>query len=229
MKKFLAAIVAVAVLGLADASAFDPKDLLNGLKGGGSDSTEETTGGKAGGILDALGSMVSNVTANDKFSVDDLVGAWAYTSPAVSFKSDDIAKKIGGAAAATAVESKLEPYYAKLGFNKATLEVDAEHNFVLKLGKIILKGTVAKDETDNGLIFNFSAFGKIPLGKVKAAATKSSSTLNVTFDATNLIKVLTAVSSKVNISTLNAISKILASYDGLYIGFKMKKSATSTK
>lgn len=219
-------MIVALLLGSANASAFDPRELLNGLGGGG--SSEQTDNGdsdKAGGILDAIGSMVGNVTATDKFSVDDLVGSWSYTSPAVSFKSDNVAKKIGGAAAATAVEGKLEPYYNKLGFNKAALEVDAEHNFVLKLGMLTLKGKVEKD-TDNALLFNFSAFGKIPLGKVKANATKSASTLNITFDASKLISILSAVSSKVNVSTLSALSSLLSSYDGLYMGFKMKKAAT---
>ena len=64
-------------------------------------------------------------------------------------------------------------------------------------GTVILKGKVEKDE-ENNLIFSFSAFGKISLGKLKAHATKSGSTLNLTFDATKLVQILTKVSSAVN-------------------------------
>ena len=165
-----------------------------------------------------------NVVANDKFSVDDLVGDWSYGSPAVSFQSDNALKKIGGAGAATAVENKLAPYYKTIGLDKTTLTVDAEHNFSMKLGVAQLKGTIEKAE-DGSLVFAFNAFGKISLGKVSAHATKAGSTLNLTFDATRLIQILTKVAGVLNNSTLKAVTDLVNSYDGIYIGFKLKKQS----
>lgn len=224
MKKIIISALALAIA--ASASAFDPKDLLGKLRG---DTTSTTSSGSSddtnsGGILGAIGGLISNVTANNKFSVDDIVGTWNYTSPAVSFESDNALMKIGGAGAATAVEDKLSPYYKQLGFNKTVLTVEADHSFTMKLGLLSLKGTIEKDETDNGLVFNFSAFGKISLGKVKAHATKSGSTLNLTFDATRLIEILTKISSKLNINTLKTVTSLLDNYDGIYMGFKLKKA-----
>ncbi len=216
------ALAAAAIAVAQPASAFDPKDLLNGLKGlGGNDTT--TTGGSSSGsgALGALGSLIGNAVANNKFSVDDLVGTWSYTSPAVSFHSDNALKKIGGAGAATAVENKLAPYYQKIGLHKTTLTVDAQHNFTMKLGVATLKGTIEKN--DNGdLVFSFAAFGKISLGKVNAHATKAGSTLNLTFDATRLIQIITKVAGALNNSSLNALTTLINSYDGIYMGFKLK-------
>ena len=62
------------------------------------------------------------------------------------------------------------------------------------------------------------------IGKVDAVATKSGSTLNLTFDATKFIKVLTSVAGKLNISTLNTLASLLNGYDGIYMGFSMKLS-----
>ncbi|MDE6526602.1 MAG: DUF4923 family protein, partial [Muribaculaceae bacterium] len=211
MKHLFFSLIVALTLGAGSASAFDPKDLLNSLGGKSSDDGNSSSGG----VLDALGGIVSNVTANNKFSVDDLVGTWNYTAPAVSFESDNALKKVGGAAAATAVEAKLEPYYTKLGLTATVLEVAADHTFVMKLGKIQLKGSVEKDE-ENNLVFSFSAFGKISLGKMKAHATKSGSTLNLTFDATKLVQILTKVSSAVNVKTLTTLSQLLSSYEGIY-------------
>lgn len=218
MKHLFFSLIVALTLGAGSASAFDPKDLLNSLGGKSSDDGNSSSGG----VLDALGGIVSNVTANNKFSVDDLVGTWNYTAPAVSFESDNALKKVGGAAAATAVEAKLEPYYTKLGLTATVLEVATDHTFVLKLGKIQLKGSVEKDE-ENNLVFSFSAFGKISLGKMKAHATKSGSTLNLTFDATKLVQILTKVSSAVNVQTLTTLSQLLSSYEGIYMGFKLRK------
>ena len=223
MKKIILAIVALAIAG--SASAFDPKDLLNKLKGDTTTTSSTTDSGSdsGSGLLGTLGGLISNVVANKNFSVDDLVGTWQYTSPAVSFQSENALMKIGGAGAATAVEDKLAPYYQRLGLIKTELTVDAEHNFTLKAGLVTLQGTVTKDEEDESLVFNFNAFGKVSLGKINANATKSGSTLNLTFDATRLIQILTAVSSKLNVSTLSTLSSILDSYDGIFIGFKLKQ------
>lgn len=230
MRKFFLLAVALLACGVMQAATFDPKDILNGLKGTGTasqqtdDNTSDNDSGN-GGILGAIGGFINNIAANSKFSVDDLVGTWNYTSPAVSFKSENALMNIGGAGAATAVESKLEPYYTRLGFNKTTLTVAEDHTFILKLGLIQLKGTVEKDTEDTGLVFNFSAFGKISLGKVSANATKAGNTLNLTFEATKLVQLLTKISSVLNSTALNTLSSLLNSYDDIYIGFKLKKTA----
>ena len=194
------------------AVAFDPSSLLDKLKG---DSTA-TSQGKLGSIGNALG----NLFANDKFEIEDIVGQWSYVSPAVSFQSDNALMTIGGAGAATAIEEKLEPYYKRMGFNKTTLVVNEDHSFTLKMGVLSMKGTIEKGE-DNNLVFNFSAFGKVKLGKVASHATKAGSTLNLTFDATRMIEMLEKVSSFLNNSTLSSLSKMLSSYEGIYIGFKL--------
>ena len=175
------------------------------------------------GALGALGAFINNTIANNNFTIDDLQGTWNYISPAVSFKSDNAFQNIGGAAAATALESQLEPHYRRLGFNRTSLVVDAEHNFTLKLGLVQLKGKIEKDQNDM-LVFNFSAFGRVNLGKVAANATKSGNTLNLTFDATRLINLLNKVAGAVNNNTLSALSNLLSSYDGVYMGFKLKKA-----
>lgn len=222
MKKIILSALAASVA--ASASAFDPKDILGNLGKLNGDTTTTTGDSQStGGVLGSLGSLIGNVVANNKFSIDDLVGTWSYSSPAVSFQSENALMKIGGAGAATAVENQLAPYYQRLGFTNTSLTVDADHNFTLKMGLLVLKGTVEKDEEDNGLVFNFNAFGKISLGKVKANATKAGKTLNLTFDATRLIQMLTKISSKLNIKTLSTLSTILNNYDGIYIGYKLKQ------
>ncbi len=194
MKRLIFSLLTLFIV--ISAQAFDPKDLIGGL--------------------------INKATASSKFTIDDLKGTWTYDSPAVSFESDNVLKSIGGAGAAAAVEEKLKPYYQKLGFTKTTLTVDEEHNFSLKLGLLILKGKVEKDESGENLVFSFNAIGSKSLGKVNAKATKSGDTLNLTFDATRLIQILTKISSKLNIKSLNTLSSILNSYEGIYIGFKMK-------
>lgn len=216
IRPIIASIVALAAT--FQISAFDLKDLLNGAGQG-----TETSGGNSGSNpLGALGSMISNVTASTEFQLEDLVGTWEYTSPAVSFASDNALQKIGGAAAATAVEQKLEPYYNTAGLTSTVITFDETHSFTMKLKVGSLKGTVEK--ADGGMLtFKFSALGKVPLGQVAAMATKSGNTLNLTFDVSRLIEVLETVNKVANNSSLSAVSSLLSSYDGIYAGFKLKR------
>lgn len=219
MKKLLALwVLAALTFSQATVHAQNLKDILGGLAGAAVDSTSSSSG-----ALGKLGSVLGNVVANNNFSVDDLIGNWKYSSPAVSFESDNALKKIGGAGAATAVEDKLAPYYTRIGLDKTTLTVDADHNFTMKLGVAQLKGTIEKTD-DGALVFAFNAFGKVNLGKVTAHATKAGSTINLTFDATKLIQIITKVAGALNNATLKTLTDLINSYDGIFIGFKLKQT-----
>ncbi len=210
-------IIVLALLTALPAMASgDLKDLLNSVTSGKSSSDNNSN------PLGSLGSVISNLTASSSFELADLQGTWDYQSPAVTFQSDNVIQKAGGAAAASTIEGKMAPYYEKAGITSLQLTVDAENNFTMKLKRGSLKGTVSKDEQGN-LEFNFSAFGKIKLGKVSAFATKSGNTLNLTFDVSKLISIVKSVSSVSGISSLNTISSLLSSYDGIYAGFKLNR------
>ncbi len=202
MKSIRYIIIAVALLtGLRASASGDLKDLLNSVTSGKSTDKESNP-------LGSLGSILSNLTASSNFELADLQGTWVYESPAVTFKSDNVLQKAGGATAASTIEAKIAPYYEKAGITALQLTVDAENKFTMKLKRGTLKGTVTKDE-DGNLEFNFNAFGKIKLGKISAYVSK-------------LISIVKTVSSVSGISSLNTISSLLSSYEGIYAGFKLK-------
>lgn len=175
-----------------------------------------------GKLIGAGVSAIQNATATTKFEATDLIGTWSYVSPAISFKGDNALSNIGGAAAATTIESKLAPYYQKLGINNSKLTVNNDLTFNWKLGAATLTGKIEKNASSN-LIFNFSAFGKINIGKVECIATKSGSTVNLTFDASKLLSIAQKVASISSNSSFQAVNSILSNYKDMYIGAKMKK------
>jgi hypothetical protein len=224
MKKFLSIVWLVALCSCSS-QAYNLKDLVNGASSVASSATTTTTSknsSSSSDILGKLGSLVSNATASSNFEVSDLVGSWSYVSPAVSFTSDNVLQSLGGAAASTAIEDKLATYYKAAGLNNITLTVASDQSFTMKLRFGSLKGTITKD-SNNQLVFNFMAFGTYSIGSIAAEATKSGSTLNLTFDAKKVIEVAQTVSAVTNNSTLTSAMSLLSSYDGIYIGFKLKK------
>lgn len=219
IKRTILCVLAVMSLAFMPTQAQTLKDILGGLAG----AAAKNDSAGSSNPLGQLGSVISGFVASDKFTLDELEGTWKYEAPSVSFESENALKKAGGAAASAAVEKKLEPYYVKLRLNATTLTVDSLHNFDMKLGVARLKGTVEK--TDDGqLIFNFKALGKINLGKMSAHAKKAGGTLYLTFDSTRLVQILTLVGGRLNISTLNAITSLLNSYEGVYLGFRLKSA-----
>lgn len=228
MKKLLLILfLGIAGSSLSAQSSFSLKDLL---KGGSSDSTSTTSSGSSlGDILGSgtVGSLVSNILGNDKISPADIVGTWNYSAPAVSFKSDNLLKKAGGAAAAATVESKLAPYYKTAGFDKMVLTVEADSTFTMKLAHGTLSGTLSKSNKDGFMTFHFQAM-KINIGTMDAAVSKAGSTLTITFDISKLMKLVNTVSKISGNSTISGLNKLLQSYDGMQAGFRLLKGKDST-
>ena len=183
------------------ANAQSLKDLLGKL--GGSGDTSET-----------IGNLLEGVFSSSNLSVQDLKGNWLATGPAVAFQGDNFLRQ----------ETKLKPYYQKYGLTGATLTIDNSGNFQLKIKKLTLKGTVTQGSEKGIFEFKFNAAGKISLGKVKTYVQKTSSTMDVMFDATKLMAIIDAVAKYSNISAAKTLSSLLNSYDGLCVGFALKSN-----
>lgn len=200
MKVFLAsiAIAVIAAISPVSSSALDIKDL------------------------------VSSITGSDSPSIEKMVGNWSYSSPAVSFKSGNILKKAGGAAASSVVEDKLEPYFKKAGLTSMTLEIAADSTFTMKVKKVTLKGNISTinndDKSGANFIFNFKAAGKVSVGKMNAYVTLSGdSSMTITFDVTKLVSLIDKIASISGNSTAKGVSAVLKGYDGICAGFKLHK------
>lgn len=223
--KVLKYAIALCMAAICATSAHATTDLKDLLKSAASASDKNST-------VNTIGNVISGLTASSQFEISALEGSWTYRSPAVSFKSENALQNIGGAAAAASVEAKLSPYYEKAGLTAMKLTVANDSSFTMQLKKGALKGKLSKDENGD-LIFNFSALGKINLGKLKAYTTMSGNTLNLTFDITKLIAIAKTATSVAGIKSLEAISSLLQSYDGIYAGFKLvkddKQASTATE
>lgn len=203
---------------MASASELDIKDVLNGVKNGGNgSSTAEKLAGLAGALL-----------SSDKISIESLHGSWAYKAPAVTFKSDNLLKKAGGAAVSETIEGKLASYYSKLGFTQMTLVVNEDNTFEMKIKKMTLKGTITEvtDKNSNAnFVFGFKAAGKVSIGKLDTYVQKSAlGTLSIMFDVSKLISLVEKVSTLTNLSSAKTLSSALSSYDGMCAGFEMSKT-----
>lgn len=204
-----AAIVAAAILAVSVTSqAFDLTSLKSSLSSS------------------KIGSIIDGVISTDDVSISDLVGTWTYSSPAVTFASEDLLEKAGGAAAAAELEEELEPYYTQAGFTGMTFEFDSDGNVTVTFssGKT-LTGTVTEGDEDGTMIFNFSSkLSKVSsklssVGNMTAYVTKGTA-LSIMFDASKLQTVVSTLASVSGNTSLSTLSSLLSSYEGVYAGFK---------
>ena len=204
MKKLVILVTALIVMASVPAvqAAPDITDLLKGALGGGNSGDDK--GGNT--ALSGLQGLVEGLISKSNLTEADLVGSWKYNKPAVAFKSSDLLKKAGGAAASGVIVEKLSPYYDKAGINNLTAVFNNDGTFKFQLRRGALSGTYAKDaDSENGdFIFQFKAAGKIPLGQFKAQVENS----------------IASVSGQ---STLKSVASMLNSYDGLNCGFELTK------
>lgn len=170
-----------------------------------------------------LGNLLEGVISTSNLKVSDLAGEWTVEGSAVSFQSENLLKKAGGVAAAAAVESKLDPYFKQYGLTGGVFKIKDDGTFTLSLKKLTLNGNIVATD-DGNFDFKFTAFGRLSIATMKAFVRKSYNKLDITFEATKLIKFLTSVANLTGMKSVSAITKILDGYDGICVGFGMKKT-----
>ena len=206
--KFLSACV-IASSTFVSASAFDIKDLLN----------------QAGQALEngSVTDIIEGVLSTSNIEVKDLAGVWTSTGSAVAFQSEDLLSQAGGVAMASTLESKINPYFTKYGIVGSVITIQTDGSFSMSLKKTTLKGKIVKGE-NNKFILSFEAFGKNNLGNVNLYIQKTSTSMDLMFDASKLKTILSSIASLSKKGLGNSLNTFLNSYNGICIGFKMSKT-----
>ena len=206
--KFLSACV-IASSTFVSASAFDIKDLLN----------------QAGQALEngSVTDIIEGVLSTSNLEVKDLAGVWTSTGSAVAFQSEDLLSQAGGVAMASTLESKINPYFTKYGIVGSVITIQTDGSFSMTLKKTTLKGKIVKGE-NNKFILSFEAFGKNNLGNVNLYIQKTSTSMDLMFDASKLKTILSSIASLSKKGLGNSLNTFLNSYNGICIGFKMSKT-----
>lgn len=223
MKKIIVALALCSTLSACAQSSLG--SLLGGLKEKTGQTETTQTGSQKGGssIGDALGGLIGGLLSTDKVKPQSMVGTWKYTSPAVSFKSEDFLAKAGGSAMAGTLEGKLAPYYKTCGLDKLELIVNEDMTFTMKSGRLSASGVIETDGQGE-VYFNFKAFNKINIGKMKAYINMSmGKNMSLMFDVTKLMVIIKAVGSVTGSSAIQGITSLLDGYDGICAGFKLAK------
>ncbi len=168
--------------------------------------------------------VVSTITGGTTVSSSSLAGTWNYDSSAVKLESDSTLTEAAGSLVTSQIETKLDSIFAKVGITSSlfSFTFGSDNSFSCTCKSKSLSGTYVVD-SDSKITLTFSAVGTVNIGSVSAYTSLSTSTLSLLFDADKLLAIVSAVTSSTDNSTLSSIDSLLSNYDGVKVGFDLKK------
>ncbi|MBC8619516.1 DUF4923 family protein [Parabacteroides faecis] len=206
MKKAWGLMVAISILLSVSGQAYGQslKDLLN-----------------SSAVKDA----VTSVTGGKKLTVENLAGTWTYTNPAVQLEGDNALKNVAGSVAAGELEKKLKTYCAKVGIVEGMFNYvfNNDSTFTNALKKKTLKGTFSVNPDEKTVELKYALGGKLKVTTLTAHVVISGDELSLLFNADKLLDFLSKISSISDNTTLKMVNKLASEYDGMMLGFELKK------
>lgn len=205
--------------------------LLSGMAGTGTNTTTTTTSTStatatgsesSSGLASLLGNILGAVLGSSSTLTEaDLVGTWKYQSTDCVFESENLLLKAGGEAAATKIETKLNETMAKVGIatGTCTFTFNEDKTYTASFGGRTMTGEYTLDAENKKLTMTYLA----GLGTMSPNIVKSGSSISLLYDADKLLSMLQTLATLSGNSSLQTLSKLASSYDGMMIGMELQK------
>lgn len=173
----------------------------------------------------AVKGAVTAVTGGKSLTVENLAGTWTYVNPAIQLEGDNALKNVAASVASSEMEKKMKEYCAKVGIIEGafnyTFNTDSTFTSVLK-GRT-LKGTYSFNADDKTMEMRYGKIGKSKLTTMTAHVVVTNDQLSLLFNADKLLDFLTKLSAVSKNTTLQTLNKLASQYDGMMMGFELKK------
>ena len=167
-----------------------------------------------------LSGVAKAVVGNKATTASSIIGTWTYSGPECQFESENLLAKAGGEMAAKEVEEKMIAVYNKVGMNNIRYTFNEDGTYSYQMKKRTVTGSYVFDDAAKTITMT----GKLRL-KTVAYVTVTGNDMSMVFKADKLmsiLKTITGAASKVN-STAATINSVAEAYDGLMLGFELKK------
>ena len=167
------------------------------------------------GVVNAI----SSVIGLDKVKAQNLIATWKYSGPGCAFTSENLLAKAGGEVAAVQIEQKLLPYYQQVKISESNTYITFKEDgtFSSKIAGTPFSGNYTFDEasqkiTLKGLLLSVNCYAK-----------KEANGISILFEAKKLLTVLQTMSAMSGNKDLQTIGDLSKNYDGVRVGFDMKR------
>lgn len=175
-----------------------------------------------GGTTDDLLSGITSIFSDKKVAtIDDLVGEWAYTEPAVVFMSENLLKKAGGKLASSAIEKTIETQLNKVGITKGAMKMTFTRNgrFTQTIAGRRLRGTFTIKGKE--VVLKYAGEIKQLVGTTQV----DGNDLLIVMDALKMLTYLKAIGSISGNASLKTATSLLGSMDGMLCGLRLNRAS----
>ena len=175
-----------------------------------------------GGTTDDLLSGITSIFSDKKVAtIDDLVGEWAYTEPAVVFMSENLLKKAGGKLASSAIEKTIETQLNKVGITKGAMKMTFTRNgrFTQTIAGRRLRGTFTIKGKE--VVLKYAGEIKQLVGTTQV----DGNDLLIVMDASKMLTYLKAIGSISGNASLKTATSLLGSIDGMLCGLRLNRAS----
>ena len=162
---------------------------------------------------------ITSVIGLDKVSASNLIGSWKYSGPGCAFTSENLLAKAGGEIAAAQIEEKVAPYYQQVGLSSGNTYItfNQDGTFSSKIAGTSFNGTYTFDQSSQqiklkGMLLSINCYAKKEVGGI-----------SILFEAKKLLSIIQTMTAFSGNTNLQAIGELSKKYDGVRIGFDMKK------
>ena len=188
--------------------------LLGGQAATGGNTQQATS--VVGGVL---GSLLGNLLGTNTVSQANIQGTWNYVGPDCVFESENFLAKAGGEVVAQKVESQISGALSKIGVTagKCSFTFNADNTYTANIGGRAISGQYTLDAANSTMTMTYLA----GLGKLTPKVALNAGKLSLLFESDKLLSLAGTLTSLKGGN--NALSSIVSSYQGMYIGLQMTK------
>ena len=189
------------------------------LLGGGQTATGGTTQQTTSALGGVLGSLLGDLLGTNTVSQANIQGTWNYVGPDCVFESENFLAKAGGEVVAQKVESQISGALSKIGVTagKCSFTFNADNTYTANIAGRAISGQYTLDTANSTMTMTYLA----GLGKLTPKVSLNAGKLSLLFESDKLLSLANTLTSLKGGS--NALSSIVSSYQGMYIGLQMAK------
>ena len=178
--------------------------------------------GTTGGAASALGSVLTNLLGGSSaVTASDLQGTWTYRKADCVFETQNLLLKAGGEMAAAKIESQIESQLGKVGITPGacSFTFNSDGTYVATIGQYNLTGNYTLNTKSNTLTMTYLA----GIGRISPKVVKTGASISLLFEGDKLLSMVQKVGKLTSNSTVNSLSSLINSYDGMLVGMQLSK------
>lgn len=216
-------LVAVALVGCGTPKSSGMRSPLNTSSATTSTQTSTSESAKnsssSSSLLgDLLGSILGKSATLSKSS---LQGTWKYVSADCVFESENLLLSAGGEVAANKIETKMNEMLGKVGIGvgSCSFTFKSDNTYTAVLAGRTLSGTYQLNAEEKTITMTYLS----GMATMTPHVVLTGSKLSLLYEADKLLAIVNKVGALTNNASLQAISSLASSYDGLMVGIELRK------